>query len=470
MLIRFSIENFLSFKDKQTFSMLPASKIRVKKHHKTKPMQGISVLRASVIFGANASGKSNLIKAIEFGKLIIESKEPATILAKFNQFKLDPMNKQRNSSIEYEFQHGGKNYAYGFVFNSTQIVEEWLYIISKKGQELIFERTINKEKHFDLSGLFKVNEDQDHRNFLEFFAKSTPKNNLFISEVKNRNVIENVTDITDLQNTIDWFSNTLEVVYPNPQSFAFFSLLKQPKIHEMFNKIFKIFGFGIDGVEFKEIKVSQSNLGSEFVESLHNELLKDKLSNTLSPTNNIIFLSNNAKDQYFIVSLSENNGLKLEQLKTKHELSDGTEVLFDVSEESDGTRRIMELFPLFIHYFLSNKVFIIDELERSIHPKLIFNIFSLLLDMGIETNSQLIVSSHEAQILSEDLLRKDEIWFVDKNNAGESALASLSDYTMVHIKSLLKDYLIGRYKGIPYFADNNEALDLFSTKEEESLK
>ncbi len=131
MLIRFSVENFLSFNDRQTFSMLPG-KGTLKAEHKTEKIDGISVLKTAVLFGANASGKSNLIKAIDFGKkLVLIGTNPEKTID-YQNFRLDKNSKSANSRIEYELQHKGKNYAYGFSFNHQAIVEEWLYEIGQK--------------------------------------------------------------------------------------------------------------------------------------------------------------------------------------------------------------------------------------------------------------------------------------------------------------------------------------------------
>jgi AAA15 family ATPase/GTPase len=142
MLIKFSVENFSSFSDRQKFSLLPG-KGTLKGGHKTKKVKGISVLKTSVLFGANASGKSNLIKAIEFGQKLVLKGTKSESKIEYQKFRLDNIYNEKNSRIEYEIQHNGKNYAYGFVFNSSTIIEEWLFEISLKGEVKIFERNLN---------------------------------------------------------------------------------------------------------------------------------------------------------------------------------------------------------------------------------------------------------------------------------------------------------------------------------------
>ena len=143
MLIRFSVENFSSFSERQVFSLLPG-KGTLKSEHKTKKVKGISVLKTSVLFGANASGKSNLIKAIDFGKKLVLKGTKSENRLDFQNFRLDLETENKDSRIEYEIQHNGKNYAYGFVFNNEYIKEEWLFEISNKSEIKIF--IFKKEK------------------------------------------------------------------------------------------------------------------------------------------------------------------------------------------------------------------------------------------------------------------------------------------------------------------------------------
>ncbi len=148
MLIRFSVENFLSFRDRTVFSMIPG-KGTLKNSHKSKPVKGITTLKASIVYGANASGKSNLLKAIAFGKRLILKGTKNDQSIRYQNFRLDSDSIQGNSRIEYEFQIKGKNYAYGFVFNSTEIIEEWLYEINKKNDSKIFERNAKLLESFN---------------------------------------------------------------------------------------------------------------------------------------------------------------------------------------------------------------------------------------------------------------------------------------------------------------------------------
>lgn len=448
MLIRFTVENFLSFRNKQVFSLLPG-KGTLKPQHKSKPIKGTSVLKTAVLYGANASGKSNLIRAIEFGKKLVLKGTKAEQPIIFNVFKLDTKNKKENSRIEYEIQHKNKNYAYGFIFNSRGIVEEWLYEISKKTEVKIFERT--DAKIFDLDFLFKKNIKEEHKQFLNFTAKATPKNQLFLSEIRNREVKDNVSDISDLLNVIDWFQNALTVMYPNSKSIGKkFELLEDTNLQQLFTEMLSYFDTGIDGIVFEKIEFEKIDIPEEVIKDIENDLLSEKSEKTNA------FLSNPQDDKYYIISKTKEGLLEAKLLKTKHKVIGGTFELFDLKEESDGTRRIMDLIPLIIDFFKGGNVFIIDEMERSLHPNLIYDLFDFFLDKCDNINSQFIVASHESTLLTQKLLRKDEIWFVVKDKEGASNLHSLEDYNIRFDKEVRRDYLLGRYKGVPKLGNRNK--------------
>lgn len=446
MLIRFTVENFLSFRDKVIFSLIPG-KGTLKPQHKSKPVKGTTVLKTAVVFGANASGKSNLIKAIEFGKKLVLKGSQAEAPITFDIFKLDKKSIKDNSRIEYEIQHKNKNYAYGFVFNTKEIVEEWLFEINKKSEIKIFERS--NFNHYDLSFFTKKNKKEEAQ-FIEFLAKGTPRNQLFLAHIRNNNVTENVTDITDILNIIDWFQNALTVIYPSSKNIGKkFELLENNDLQKLFTEMLDYFDTGIDGIEFKDIDFSKVDVPIEVKNDIKNDLLSDKSEKKS------VFLSNPEDDKYFIITKNQDDELEAKLLKTKHKIVGGTFELFDLKDESDGTRRIMDLIPLIFDFFNGNNVFIIDEMERSLHPNLIYDLFDFLLSKCGDINSQIIVASHESTLLTQRLLRKDEIWFAVKDKQGISHLHSLEDYNIRFDKEVRRDYLLGRYKGIPKLGSRN---------------
>lgn len=447
MLIRFTIENFLSFREKQTFSLIPG-KGTLKANHKTKSIKGVSVLKTSIIYGANASGKSNLIKAIDFGRKTILNGTKTEMPINYKMFRLDKNYTNGNSYIEYEIQHKNKNYAYGFVFNTKEIVDEWLFEISRHSETMIFERKNTNE--FKLKNLFQKNKKAEEKQFIEYTAKSTPRNQLFLTHIRKTNISDNVNDFSDIFNVIDWFQNALTVIYPSSKNVTKkFELLEDTNLQQLFTEMLAYFDTGIDGIDFKNIDFDKAQIPDEIKEDIRNDLLSEK-----SEKNNV-FLSNPQDDKYYVILKTSDGKLEAKLLKTKHKVTGGNDDLFDIEDESDGTRRIMDLIPLIIDFFKGDNVFVIDEIERSLHPNLIKDLFEFILNKCDSSGSQIIVASHEATLLTQKLLRKDEIWFAVKNKAGATALHSLEDYKIRFDKEIMKDYLLGRFKGVPKLGNRN---------------
>ena len=254
MLQQFSVENFLSFKDKETFSLQPG-KGSLKKEHKTEPIKGQWVLKSAAMFGANAGGKSNFVRAIELGKKLVLRGTRTDDLIDFYPFRLSSENKKRDTTIIYHILCGNKKYEYGFSYNAEQISSEWLKQITKNGECVIFQRNIEKSV-FDISYLLKLNPKEEETQFLLFLAKATPQRQLFLHEVMSRNIHENVSNIKDLDSVIDWFVNTLKIIFPDTP-YKQGVLLKAAGDNDLkrgFGALLRYFNTGVDGVKLIEVQ------------------------------------------------------------------------------------------------------------------------------------------------------------------------------------------------------------------------
>ncbi len=449
MLIRFYVENFSSFKERQEFSLLPG-KMTKKREHVTNSVGSIRALKAGVIFGANASGKSNLIKAIAFGQKMVLRGLRSENLINFQNFRLDADYRNKDSRIEYEIQYGTKNYAYGFVFNRRGIVEEWLYEMTKTSEKKIFERDNRKKNNFDLTNLNKKNRYTEEQQFLKFIAKGTPDNQLFLTEIKSRKVRENVSDISDILNVLDWFQNSLKVIFPDDKykQGVKFEIKEDEKLLKTFNELLDYFDTGISGVCLEKIDIEKVEIPNRILKKIEEDLMNDQSEHTrasiLSVNNTTYFISANEKE------------VNYHEFMTKHKVSGQLEEeFFDTADESDGTNRIIDLIPLLMDLLNGDNVFIVDEMERSLHPNLMYDFLDLFLSKCENINSQLILASHESTLLNQKLLRKDEIWFVVKNQDGASMLHSLEQYNIRFDKQIRKDYLLGRFKAVPKIGNRN---------------
>ncbi len=443
MLIRFTIENFLSFKDRQSIIMIPG-KSSEKKEHIGKKVNGIKTLKYSVMFGPNASGKSNLIKAVRFGRnLVLNGNKPDSEID-FQNFQLDPDNRNKLSRMEFELQSNGKNYAYGFVFSRKKITEEWLYQITDKNEIKIFDRDESIKNIYDLNYLLNLNSDEEDKQFIRFIAKSTPDNQLLLTEIKNRKVKDNVRNIDDILNVIDWFANSLITIFPDDKYKVGtrFYIQKKSNLLEIFSGLLDYFDTGIDSVAIKKIARDKIEIPPETIKKA-----LDNLS-TVQNEGDYISVYSSTNKNYFITI--ENGELAFYKFMTQHKIGDKYEpVLFDSNQESDGTNRLIDFIPLLLDFSAGNKVFFIDEIERSMHPNMVIKFLELIFVLSKNKNSQLIFTSHENLLLNNDLFRKDEIWFFRKDESLATKLYSLDEFKTDFDKNTRLDYLLGRFKAVP---------------------
>jgi AAA15 family ATPase/GTPase len=451
MLIRFSIENFLSFNARTEFSMLP-SKSRNHIHHLIKPRTrtDIGLLKAAVIYGANASGKSNMVKALDFTReFVLRGTSSETKKIDFKSFRLDKDSIKKTSRIEIEIKHRKKNYAYGFVFDKDNIYEEWLFEINKNSEKIIFERKEGKAQKPIISFDGIKFENSTEEQFLTFTAAGTRKNQLFLTECRVRNVKANVKNISDILNVIDWFQNSLKVIFPNSKFAGLeFELKESQDISIIFHEFLNYFNTGIKGIELFDVEFDKIK---DIPEEIKKDILSDISENTkafiTSPENNITYA----------ITKNKSAELKVFKMMTSHDVK-GSEKpeFFEISDESDGSQRIIDLIPIMMDLMKSDNVFVIDEIDRSLHPNLTYDFIDLFLSKSENIQSQLIVTTHESSLLNQKIIRKDEIWFVVKDKFGASSFYSLEEFKMRFDKEIRKDYLLGRFKAIPVFGSRNK--------------
>ncbi|SFW32589.1 AAA family ATPase [Chitinophaga sancti] len=448
MLIRFSVENFSSFSERQTLSLIPG-RTTLKSEHKTEAVNGISTLKTAVIYGANASGKSNLTKAISFGMRLVLKGTKVGAPIDFQHFRLDEAFCKADSRMEFEIQHKGKNYAYGFVFNRKMIVEEWLYEVKKNSEIKLFERDNRKKQAFNLDYFLKLNRKDEDKQFLSFIAKGTPDNQLFLTEIRERKTKGNVSNIEDLTNVIDWFFNSLKVISPEGKykQGLKFEIDRKQDVMKIFQEFLDYFDTGIDSISLETIDRSKIEIPEPILESIENDLFNEDSESEVG-------MISDYRNTYVVKM--EDGDVMYQKFMTKHKIKGSSKFeLFDMRDESDGTNRIIDLIPLLMDLMKGGNVFVVDEMERSLHPNIIYDLIDFFTSKATNVNSQLIVASHESTLLTQKLLRKDEIWFVSKDESGASKLHSLEEYDVRFDKEIRKDYLLGRYRGVPRFGNRN---------------
>ena len=253
---------------------------------------------------------------------------------------------------------------------------------------------------------------------------------------------------------IDWFTTTLNVIFPQDKYKSGIKLIacNNEQLKKYYTALLRYFDTGVKTICLQKVNEDKLSIPQDKLNQIKMSLLKQK------NTEARMSLSD-GRDNY-IFSL-DGDDLCVQKFMTQHDVVGGQmDAFFDVADESDGTNRIIDYIPLIIDLLKGDKVFVVDEMERSLQPNLIYDFFDLFLDNCAGINSQLIVSTHESCLLTQKLLRKDEIWFVVKNDKGASTLHSLEDYNVRFDKEIRKDYLLGRYKGIPRLGNREDLTQL----------
>lgn len=441
MLVRFFVENFLSFSNEVTFSMVSGPSKKLGSHRVCNESLDINVLKNAVIYGANGSGKSNLIKAMKFGRNFIVNGSRAGDSTNITPFKLDAAKQGKSSKFEYEFLLNNKLYSYGIVLNHKFVVQEWLVEVLQSSEKHIFDRKTDENGVVEVSFPNYTFKDSKEKQFLEFVAQGTRPNQPFINEANDRNV-------EYFKSIYSWFRKGLIFIFPNTINDGIRLAMDMGNgIEEMYSKVLKRFDTGIDCLVKKRV-----NLDTEF--SSMPDVVKTNIASVLTDKGDSVFVQG-PDDKCFYMSKDMNSGeLVAEKLFSRHKMKGTNDYIeFDIGDESDGTQRIVDFIPPFIRYAKGDVSVFIDEIDRSLHPSITRSFIKLFNSLKASGNSQLIVTTHEASLLDIELLRRDEIWFVEKNADGESTVYSLEEYKPRHDKDIRKGYLKGRYGAIPFLND-----------------
>lgn len=441
MLIEFNIENFLSFKDLTTLSMVAAKSFKEHQDsHVIEAGNNLSLLKSAIIYGNNASGKSNLLEAMGFMKQFVlnsfrdalsennESKFP------LEKFALNRQTEQESSFFEITFIHQETKYRYGFEIDYDKIVAEWLFHTTSK-EVYLFKRDFQKieiNKSAFKEGLGKEEDVKENVLFISLLAtlgKETSSN--VVNWFKKFNFVNGIHDRGHKRYTID--------------------KLKSDK--QFFNWVLHF---------VKYLDIANLSTTEEVVSEIDLETLKEK-----------------GKDEEIINLLTGIQKIQAKQPKrdrliTYHRKYDERNVLIDTisfdfdKQESEGTKKLLYLLGPWYDTLQNSKVLIIDELDSRLHSHLTLRLIDFFHHFN-KSNAQLICAVHDISLLNKDVFRRDQIWFVEKNQFGASELVSLGDFKTdkVRNKSAFgKNYLDGKYGAIPYFDIDEKLIDLLYGKRE----
>lgn len=442
MLISYTISNFLSFDSKQTISMVAGAPKKKADHCINKGK--IKILKFAELYGANASGKSNLIKAVAFFKKIVLEGVKTNWSNCYYRGKKD--NKDKLSTFDFEFEIDNKIYTYGFdiLLSKNSIRAERLYELKpEKDDILIFNRTTNgdiklNENYFDSDTLYRLNiyysDIKSQDNILFLTLMNINKDSLYEENPCNSVII--------FRKVFNWFLNSLVVIFPDVYLDNSKIFISNQKINEI-NSLISKFGTGIS--ECKMIDCQLDELQSKLPPAIFNNLINqfEKFVSARTDEKNPRASIRLNKDIYFLSK--KGDSYQLNKIVFEHRNDEGS---YEFYEESDGTQRLFDLIQVLMDDGFE-KVYFIDELNRCFHPDLSLEFVKSF--FAKTTNSQLIVTTHEIRLLDLDLLRRDEIWFCERKSNGPTNLYSLEEFGERFDRKIDKAYLDGRYGGIPFF-------------------
>ncbi|MCH3918150.1 MAG: AAA family ATPase [Spirochaetia bacterium] len=441
MLIRFRLNNIYSFGKEKEFAMISAprfSRLNKHKYH----AGSLEILKLSAFYGANGAGKSNLVKALDFFKsIVVTGKLPSSLALRRLRFFHESTTP---TLLGVEFVTEGIPYLYALEIGEQNILKEEFYVsgLNEKEDKLIFERTTNQDGTATLKFADSKWKLKENKMLQKIIEQNLLKQNIIALKVLAE--LENPSK-KETNQAYDWFRKKLVILTPSSVP----SLLVQ-KLD--IDKEFRTFAEGIIcsyGVGIKKLKTEKKNIKDFFGDD--NPASMESVLNKMDENQNSAFEFRNPEGETFDV-VRENGAVVVKQLKTMHTRENGQAVLFDLGEESEGSRRLLDFLPAFTDVIASDTTCIIDEIERSIHPLLIKEIIKKF-SFDDTTKGQLVFTTHESNLLDQEILRQDEIWFVEKDSFGDSDLYSLCDFKEHNTKDIRKGYLEGRYGAIPFLAN-----------------
>lgn len=440
MLLRFNVANFMSFDTEQEFSMYPG---RVEKHKERIVKVGDSkALKFAAIYGANASGKSNLIKAIEAGKNII-TRGIGSEKYKMFYFRNNPLNEKIASKFEFEISISERKYAYGFevMLSDGIVLQEWLYELREQSEVVIFERVMLDKKYYYDTNFFTEKKNSDE---FEFYIKDANniKSSLLLHELARRNLVEK--DFKCFNDIYTWFDKKLVIIYPDTALGE--GYWKFNENDENLIKVLQYLDTGIIDYKIREIQLDA------FKEYFPDEELFEKIVETPPKRGDSKVVRRgilSMRKNLFEVCLDSDGNKEIFKLSFVHGKYNQE---FEYGEESDGTKRLIELLEVILGEG-KEKTYIIDELDRSLHPKMTKKYVETFFRFAKSNKSQLVITTHESNLMDLNMLRRDEVWFTERDDAGSTKVFSLEKFKTRYDKVVSKEYLNGRYGAVPVFRD-----------------
>lgn len=434
MLIQLTLENWMSFRDAVTFSMVASRERQHSERVARLQKYQTRILPIASIYGGNASGKTNFFKALRFAKgFLINGTKPDQLIA-VEPFKLNKANQNKPTRFAFEILIADVIYEFGFAVSRNRVSEEWLIKIGAQSEKELYKR---------VNDTISFHQELDSDQFLHFAFQGTRENQLFLTNAVSQKVDR-------FEPVYKWFRNQLRLIHPGSAYGNFEEFFDEE--HETYSSLSKVLS-QIDTGVFKlaadEVSVQSLPLPEPLIEKVKERINEGEFTKVISPSGDRILLYKTEGE------------FKAEKLVFYHLGEDDEAVKFELKDESDGTRRVIDLLPAFVELSHQEKghekTIVVDELDRSLHTLLTRKLIeSYLKHCSEETRSQLIFTTHDLLLMDQSLFRRDEIWIADRDKHGGTNLSAFSDFKGVRSdKDIRKSYLQGRMGGIPDLFEGN---------------
>lgn len=439
MLLSFSVANFRSFRVEQSLSTLASKRLGPcagSAHVYPLPGTQEHALRVAALYGANAAGKSNVVRAcLALQRLVCEGTDPGDEMPR-DPFLLDDSSRNEPTSFEVQFVQDGTVFRYGACFDAQRVHEEWLSAYEGKKERSLFARTSTDTGDTTVElGPAATGESSTTklRSLAEVAARP---NQLFLNEV--RNLDNPQAQGVRLHCVIQWFTSTLKVIPPGA---AFVSLIEKVASEEEFARFASEFlrdaSTGISSLETESLEIPKSQFPPAVLDTLEGER-HDRYLPAPLPVG------------WEFVKETGGDTVKIRRIVASHVDEERRTVQLPLNKESDGSQRLLHLLPALYQLAKHPRVYVVDELERSMHPMLARKFVEFFVKAGDGSNSQLIFTTHESGLLDLDLIRRDGIWFAEKDRDGATHLYSLADFKVRNDLRIDKGYLQGRFGAVPF--------------------
>lgn len=416
MLVEFSVKNYRSIKEELALSMVKAKGHELEDSNcfETGTPADMTLLRSAAIYGPNAAGKSNVIRAMREMEQFVRNSasssqegDDITVVP----FLFNENSKDSPTEFQMVFVNEGVRYQFGFSASKSRIEEEWLFAFPKGRAQRWYSRAYDKKKK---KSVYKFSEFLSGQKSV--WRNATRKNALFLSTAVQLNSEQ-------LKPVFNWFKETLRPANVHGWGPSFTaSLCEKKKTKSKVLAFLKAADFDIHDIKLDKVKFDPESLPNDFPDSVRDQIIK-KMSNK-----------------------------EIVDIRSIHRSAEGNLISLDFDEESDGTKKFFSFAGPWIDSLNKGYVLVIDELHDNLHPKMVKYLVDLFHnDETNPNNAQLIFTTHETSILNQEVFRRDQVWFCEKDKEQATTLYPLTDFSpRKDRENIEQGYLSGRYGALPF--------------------